>query len=143
MSLIAAVLALAVEAAAASPEFSGAQFERIGSLQSLPTFMSAALKATLHGEAVADAGAPYDATDVLSGDGRPRRRLVFAGRGANMWFVYYEHGGRGYHRHVVVFAVAGERARLRQSLVLTERPETVQALQEAVRVGKASIAHDR
>jgi hypothetical protein len=143
MSLLAAALALALASPAASPEFAGAQFERVDHLRNLPPFMSAALKATLHGEAIANTDAPFDSTHALSGDGRPQRRFIFAGRSANTWFVYYEHGGRGNHRHILVFTANGERAHLRENLVLTARPESVQALQEAVRAGQASAARDR
>lgn len=46
----------------------------------------------------------FNATDVV--DSRfPMRRLISAGGTDSSWFVYYEHGGRGYIRRVVLFTV--------------------------------------
>ena len=42
---------------------------------------------------------PGDAIDVRY----PMRRLVFAGSGETLWFAYYEHGGYGFHYHLVIY----------------------------------------
>lgn len=48
-------------------------------------------------------------TDVVRYEKPPRRRLIFAGYSRTRWFIYYEHGGRGRHEHVMLFSsVAGE-----------------------------------
>lgn len=44
--------------------------------------------------ALADPGTKYQATDVVESPKLPFRRLVFAGRCEDRWFIYYEHGGR-------------------------------------------------
>jgi hypothetical protein len=43
----------------------------------------------------------FDATDV--DHGRASRRLIVAGDSAKCDFVCYEHGGIGYHLHLVIF----------------------------------------
>jgi hypothetical protein len=53
---------------------------------------------------LAERGAPFDATDVVSG--KPRRRFVLAGRAAEGWFVAYEIGGRAHHLVLAVFDAA-------------------------------------
>ena len=53
--------------------------------------------------------APFNATDV-GGVGRPNqpplphRRFLRAGLVGGTWFIWYEHGGRGYHAHLVLYA---------------------------------------
>jgi hypothetical protein len=53
--------------------------------------------------ALADPGAKYQATDVIESPTLPFRRLVFAGRCEDRWFIYYEHGGRGHSYAVLVY----------------------------------------
>lgn len=48
---------------------------------------------------------PFDATDVITG--KPRRRLIGAGKSPGAWFIEYEHGGRGLHSHLVIFSDEG------------------------------------
>ena len=45
----------------------------------------------------------YEATDQISDASLPSRRLILAGLAPNCSFVAYEHGGRGYHLHFIVF----------------------------------------
>jgi hypothetical protein len=54
---------------------------------------------------IADVGGAFDATDVVTG--KPRRRLVVAGHSDERWFICYEHGGRGHHLVLVMFAPSG------------------------------------
>ncbi|MEP7706813.1 hypothetical protein [Paraglaciecola sp. 25GB23A] len=57
-------------------------------------------------EHIKDTISPVDgafrATDVIIDPNIPTRRLLLAGIDANLFFVWYEHGGRGYHHHIVV-----------------------------------------
>lgn len=48
----------------------------------------------------------FDATDVVSG--KPSRRLIIAGHSSKCDFVCYEHGGIGYHLHLVIFSNGNE-----------------------------------
>jgi hypothetical protein len=51
---------------------------------------------------LADRGAEFEATDMIEPEKNlPERRLVFAARVGGSWFFHYEHGGRGYHSHLV------------------------------------------
>lgn len=51
---------------------------------------------------LADRGAEFEATDMIDpGKNLPDRRLVLAVRAGDDWFFHYEHGGRGYHSHLV------------------------------------------
>ncbi|TCS05965.1 hypothetical protein [Caulobacter sp. BK020] len=68
------------------------------SLDSLPPAIQVDLKMKTGG--LSPAGGPFEATDV--GDG-PKRRFVAAAGNPVLDVVIYEHGGRGYHRHVLVY----------------------------------------
>jgi hypothetical protein len=51
---------------------------------------------------IADKGARFNATDVV--DTRlPMRRLIGFSVSNTESFIWYEHGGRGYHQHLVRF----------------------------------------
>jgi hypothetical protein len=49
-------------------------------------------------------GEPYNATDVVEGD-LPSRRIVSELVTSNIAYIWYEHGGRGYHQHLVRYNV--------------------------------------
>jgi hypothetical protein len=53
--------------------------------------------------ALADPGADYQDTDVVSRPGLPSRRLLFAGSCDDRWFVFYEHGGLGHNYAILIF----------------------------------------
>jgi len=75
-----------------------AGFTAFATLDALPPAIQTDLKLKTGGLSPADG--PFQATDV--GDG-PRRRLVAAAGNEALDVVIYEHGGRGYHRHVVLY----------------------------------------
>jgi hypothetical protein len=50
---------------------------------------------------MAEPGAAFNPVDVGSG---PHHRFLRAGSYGNTLFVWYEHGGLGYHRHVAFFS---------------------------------------
>jgi hypothetical protein len=93
-----------------------------GSFRSITSIrdLDAAVKAEIRrrvGESIADAGAPFQATDVVA-EGLPRRRFVVAGMSTatpKYWIVCYEHGGRGHHFHVALFAIANGMASVPRS----------------------------
>ena len=58
---------------------------------------------------IASAGEAFNATDVVWPN-RAMRRLVLARGNSSSWLVYYEHGGRSLHRHLVVLSVAHDSA---------------------------------
>jgi hypothetical protein len=54
----------------------------------------------------ADPGQKWNPSDVIDEDRTvPERRLIFAGTIDGNWFVYYEHGGRGKHEHLVALSL--------------------------------------
>ncbi len=71
-------------------------FETIVRFQKLPDDVQKLLPAQL-----ANPNEKFDATDLTSG--KPSRRLIAAGHSAKCDLVCYEHGGAGYHIHLVVF----------------------------------------
>lgn len=50
---------------------------------------------------IADAGEQWEATDVIMTNA-PCRRFVAAAHVGEAWAMLYEHGGRGYHQHLVI-----------------------------------------
>jgi hypothetical protein len=70
----------------------------IASLQELPRELRH--KLTSHLPDMVDRGEPFEATDVGSG---PRRRFIIAAATESRWVMAYEHGGIGYHIHVLAF----------------------------------------
>ncbi len=54
--------------------------------------------------AIAFAGEPYNATDVVD-DELPPRRMVGEFVTSNIAYIWYEHGGRGYHQHLIRYNV--------------------------------------
>ena len=52
---------------------------------------------------IAEPGAPFQATDVVSDARLPRRRLVAAGCSIDHCLVYYERGGIAHSWHVALF----------------------------------------
>ena len=57
-------------------------------------------------ESMADAGQPYQVTDVLGPKPLPFRRLIFAGTSPGYCVVYYECGGIGTHQEVSLYCVS-------------------------------------
>src|SRR5882724_3444298 len=56
--------------------------------------------------ALANPGEKYQVNDVVvMGQDLPWRRLLFAGREGNKWFIHYERGGRMRGYYVLVFTV--------------------------------------
>lgn len=60
---------------------------------------------------MAEPGAEFQATDVVTKPDLPIRRLISAGCSGDHCLVYYERGGIAHTRHVVLFAVAKAEAR--------------------------------
>ena len=59
--------------------------------------------------ALANPGQEYQATDVVNPK-KPRlpwRRLIFAGRGGDKWFIHYERGGIGHYYAIVLLSADG------------------------------------
>ena len=72
------------------------------SMTQLPTDVREALLALCAPCQFADYDAPWNATDVLK-EGRPQRHLRRIEQRQGGWLIEYDHGGRGLHRHTVIF----------------------------------------
>ena len=64
---------------------------------------------------IAESGEPFEATDAYGAVHRPTHQFlrgIYIGR---YWFVWYQHGGRGLHRHTLAYQIgtAGDRAHAR------------------------------
>jgi hypothetical protein len=59
--------------------------------------------------ALANPGQEYQATDAVNPKKRklPSRRLIFAGRYGDKWFIHYERGGIGHYYAVVLLSADG------------------------------------
>ena len=107
-------------------------FSPVPSLPELPAGARRAFEEYVHGEPVAAPGKPYEATDAISSESLPRRRLVLAGTAPHISFVMYEHGGRGRHDHLVVMMDDGDDATVAYACV-GSLPRTLERLKAAVR----------
>jgi len=76
----------------------------IVSLQELPRELRHEL--TSHLPDIVDRGESFEATHVGYG---PRRRFIIAAATESRWVIAYEHGGIGYHIHVLAFDWPGQR----------------------------------
>ena len=61
---------------------------------------------------MANPGREYQATDVVNRKRRlPSRRLIFAGRYGDKWFIHYERGGIGHYFAIILFSADGGKPR--------------------------------
>lgn len=142
------VVVLCVVTAAAQPgveAFQAAQFVQVNHVESLPADLRRGLEHTLRSSTMADPGKPFEAGDAIADERLPRRRLIFAGVSEGLCFVYYEHGGRGLHQHLLIFERNGSPdARLLQNLSMshgvTTGPGTIAALKAFIAGGNAFVA---
>jgi len=60
---------------------------------------------------MADIGGQWEASDVITNDTLPRKRLIWAGVYRDYYLLHYESGGRGHSFHVLLAQTrAGARA---------------------------------
>jgi uncharacterized membrane protein len=108
------------------------QYALATKVQQIPPAVMADLSARMkHDPRLANPGERFNRTDVV--DPRyPMRRLVLVGLGARSWFVSYEHGGRGYHRHLVVYAQRDGRPALAYAGTFASDAATLEELRRLV-----------
>ena len=87
------------------PDYQGDRVHLVTSMSQIPAPVVEALKELCGGCDFADFDAPWNPTDVAND--LPTRRIVQAGYSDEIWFVQYDHGGRGRHSHTAVFVVSG------------------------------------
>jgi hypothetical protein len=86
---------------------------------------------------LAGPGQAWQATDVITNDKLPDKRLIWAATGGEYWVVHYERGGRGHSYHAVVVQL--RRGDAKPSFVwrgVGERLKDYQAFLAAVRSNK-------
>lgn len=76
------------------------------SMSYLSPQVSSALQELCRGCTFADAGGPWNPSDVITENSPPQRRLVSIDRNQAEWRVQYEHGGRGKHSHTITFSTS-------------------------------------
>jgi hypothetical protein len=81
------------------------EFALTSKLDSVPTAILSFLKERCR-EELAAPGQAFNQTDVVNAH-LPMRRLILAGDSPSLTFVWYEHGGRGFHQHLLLFDLAG------------------------------------
>ena len=87
---------------------------------------------------LADRGAPFQSTDAFLRVTPPWRRLVVAAVSGDIWFIHYEHGGRGLHTHLVALARSAGSWRVVYSAWAFHAYDTLPKLREAIRSKKFS-----
>jgi hypothetical protein len=98
---------------AAVEDILSADYTRANTVDQIPWVVLTALLGLMeHDPRLANPGDRFNATDVVDSE-LATRRLVFAAGTSTSWLIYYEHGGLGYHRHLVVFTLAGDSAACR------------------------------
>jgi hypothetical protein len=97
--------------------------------QAMPDPVRAKLLALFAGETPANPGAEFEATDMGGDPPLPHRRVTFWTQRNDTYFVYYEHGGYGYHSHLVGIRYGGGEARPVVNLLFFQRFASFEALQ--------------
>lgn len=107
--LIALALTFAVMAHTVSIEypqgFRRSDFSLVESKSEIPSIVLMRFSSLCGNCTLADIGQPFNATDLVGEDDLPARRLLAAGVHDRLWFIAYEHGGRGHHSHFVMFKI--------------------------------------
>jgi hypothetical protein len=89
---------------------------------------------------LADAGQPFQVTDVISNEKLLSKRLIWGARLPGYFVVHYEHGGYAHTYHVLVVAVDGaEKARVVWSGLVASAVAPLKsygAFREALAAGK-------
>jgi len=75
------------------------EFDR---LQDMPVIVQTEVRRLVG--TIAEPGEPFNPTDVI-GEGAPQHRFIRGVRSNRRWFVWYEHGGIGHHRHVLEIGI--------------------------------------
>lgn len=87
-------------------------FKILDSVEQLPASVKDAFATLAHQSQfeMADPGHDFQVTDVITHEGLPSRRLIFAGISDKECFVHYERGGYGHSYYVVVFSTEPSKA---------------------------------
>jgi hypothetical protein len=89
------------------PDFEPDTYRSVSGKSQVPPAVLELFSSLCGGCSLADPREPFNATDRIADSTLPDRRLVSAGVWGDRWFLDYEHGGRGLHRHFALFSVTG------------------------------------
>jgi hypothetical protein len=105
-------------------------FKILTSVDMLPAQVKSAFTAIVHQSKfeMADPGRDFQLTDVITQEGLPRRRLIFAGISEKNCFLHYEMGGRGHSNYVVYFSRGPSGATFMWGESLTKRASNLTEL---------------
>ena len=98
-------------------KFTTSTFNEILVVDKLPKVMKSYLEKRID-NGIAPIGGKFRATDTVFDPSLPTRRLKLAGYRDNVWFIWYEHGGIGFHQHLVIFNISNGQL----ELLYTARP---------------------
>ena len=83
---------------------------------------------------MADAGMPFNSTDVMD-PSRPRRRLVLAALGPRFAVIHFEQGGIGVSRRVILFERTSNGMNVRWDGVVSQAYREPKELERSIRTG--------
>ena len=89
---------------------------------------------------MADTDEKFQATDVVSGRRLKERRLIFWALCGETGYLVYEHGGYGYHKHLIVFSVKGKSYLIEKNIGVG-KAKTLDEIKELLKADKDSIEH--
>lgn len=76
----------------------------ISRLENMPASIQADFRGRV--DSIAGPNEPFNPGDVsYAGDSTPDRRFLRGVQSGDYWFIWYEHGGFGFHRHVLAYAI--------------------------------------
>jgi hypothetical protein len=115
-----------------------AEYKEVNKIKEIPPpVLTALLSLMKHDPRLANPGEPFNATDVVDTN-VPMRRLIFTAGTPTGWLICYEHGGRGYMRHLVVFGRSAESVECRCSGAAQTDIKSMSALKKAAEKGLIS-----
>jgi hypothetical protein len=121
------------------------QFQTVTSIRGLPLGVRDALQ-TLFGSSgldIAEPGAEFQTTDVVSKPQLPIRRLVAAGCSSDHCLVYYEHGGIAHTWQVALFHWTPAATRVEFGGAAPGGLKTIDDVRKAVLSGAIKSANSR
>lgn len=109
-------------------------FKILDSVEELPASIKTAFAVLTHQSQfeMADPRRDFQVTDVITHEGLPSRRLIFAGISNRECFVHYERGGRGHSYYVVVLSTEPSKARFIWGRALPKPAADIAGLRYAI-----------
>lgn len=118
-------------------ELAAERYTFVSAVAKLPADVRAALARQLGEDPLrmADAGAPFNATDVITDASQPGRRLILAALGDHFAVVHFEQGGVEHTRWVVLFERAAQGLNVLWHGVVEHTYGDARELESAIRTG--------